>query len=97
MTKIEIIKTQLDSICMGSNILPEVMNIWCDTLRENYSKFDGKDFHGIYEILDSLRISGIDERTIQMTASIIADVEGADMNIDKNVATVFMTYSKENE
>lgn len=97
MTKIDSIKAQLETICLGSNISQEVMYSWCETLSENYSKFDGKDFHGIYEIIDSLRISGIDERTIQMTASIIADVEGADMNIDKNVATVFMTYSEENE
>lgn len=91
------IRAQVIAICSESNMPIDQMDKWCELLEKNYSNFKGKDWNGIYKILDSLRISGIDERTIQMTASIIADVEGADMNIDKNVATVFMTYSKENE
>lgn len=90
------IKEQLEAFCSESNILPEKLNEWCDVISLNYSMFKKNDWNGIYEILDSFKIDGIDEQIKQKTASIIADVEGADMNIDQNVATVFMAYTKKN-
>lgn len=94
MTKINSIKAQIQALYPECGISPERVDEWCDVLEKNYSKFEGKDFDGIYEILDSLRIATIDEEIVKASASAIAHIENAEMNIDKKAATVFMAVSK---
>ena len=65
-------------------------------MSENYSTFEGKDWNGIYEVLDSFKIDGVDAQIKKWTASAIADAEDADINTDEKVATIFFAYAKKN-
>ena len=93
MTKI---KELVEAFSPESNISPEKMQEWCDMVDRNYSKFKGKNWAGIYQVLDSFEIVGVEEQIKRMSASAIADSEGAEMNTEENACTLFFAYAKKN-
>ena len=94
--KINKIKAQLEMLSLKEYITSEKMEEWCNVVSENYSTFEGKDWNGIYEVLDSFKIDGVDAQIKKWTASAIADAEDADINTDEKVATIFFAYAKKN-
>ena len=93
MTKI---KKLVEAFCPGNNISPEKMQEWCDMVDKNFPKFKGKDCAGIYQVLDSFEIEGIDEDIKQMSAFAIAYSEDAEMNTEENACALFFAYAKKN-
>lgn len=93
MTKI---KELVEVFCPESNISPEKMQEWCDMVDKNFSKFKGKDCAGIYQVLASFEIEGIDEEIKRMSASAIAYSEDAEMNTEEKACALFFAYAKKN-
>lgn len=82
------------SAYLKSKDMPEALKQkWYNTIIENKDLFENADFDGIYHIVQSLAIEGIDDDVVNQTAFTIATDNDIDIDPDK-AAKCFMVHSK---
>ena len=72
--------TMLSAYLKSKDISEDLKQEWYSTILENKDLFENTDFDGIYHIVQSLAIEGIDDDVVSATAAMLAfdnDIEPA--------------------